>query len=280
MPFYFLRKIIKFENLQNMSEPNIIIPPSLNLDKRQMEHADELAKEYIRALDSSLYPNDYFPEICKFFKKRGLAICVGNPAGGILLTGINPSRSKSSSDVSFCYSFADSVIHSKKNSYWGKKRDLVGDALLNETAYLDLFPFGFTDQNSFEELIERNMSFRAAMLGITQREIEGYIKPKLIIVANKQSSYYWGTNPDATWMGYCMELVGDIPSSLIEKGLALYRITGFHSNRDDRINQDLLTNSNLEGTLILFYAMYDERNIDKMLTSKDVEELYLLAKNE
>lgn len=81
-------------------------------------------------------------------------------------------------------------------------------------------------------------------------------------------------------MGYCMELVGDIPSSLIEKGLALYRITGFHSNRDDRINQDLLTNSNLEGTLILFYAMYDERNIDKMLTSTDVEELYLLAKNE
>ena len=67
---------------------------------------------------------------------------------------------------------------------------------------------------------------------------------------------------------------------MIEKGFALYRITGFHSNRDDRINQDLLTNSNLEGTLILFYAMYDERNIDKMLTSTDVEELYLLAKNE
>lgn len=236
-------------------------------------HDMQLAKEYTQALDSNKYPNDFFPELCGFFRKRKLSLCVDNHQEGILITGINPSRKRTEKhDDDFFYTFKDVTIgEMKKNGnikvgYWRQKYKLLGE-LIKETAYLDLYPFGFTSQNGFEDLIEDNIQFRAAIVSITQREIETYIKPVLIIVANKQSSYYWG-NEDATWMGYDMEKISD--------EMELYQIKGF-KNKQDRINQDL-KESSLSGSLILFYGMYDERHKKKQLTAEEVKKIYEMAK--
>lgn len=239
-----------------------------------IEHDMQLAIKYKQALNSSKYPHDYFPELCDFFSKRRICLCVGNPVGGILITGINPSRKRFAEDKEFAYTFRGVTVEEKRrrgkitSSYWRQKYKMLGERLIIETAYLDLYPLGFTSQDGFEDLIEKNYEFRAAIVSITQREIETHIMPKLIIVANKQSSYYWGRNEDATWMGYDMERISD--------DIELYQIRGF-KDRPDRLNPDL-KDSALCGSLILFYGMYDERSKDKLLTESDFNQLYEKAK--
>jgi len=244
----------------------------LNLE--DWEHDMQLAIEYKKALDSSRYPNDYVPELCDFFSKRKICLCVGNPVGGILITGINPSRKRFAEDKELAYTFRGATVEEKRrtgrisNSYWRQKNKMLGNELIKETAYLDLYPLGFTSQEGFEDLIEKNYQFRAAIVSITQREIETHIKPVLIIVANKKSSYYWGKNEDPTWMGYDMEKISD--------EMELYQIKGF-KNKRDRLNPDL-KESALRGSLILFYGMYDERNKDRLLSENDFNHLYEKAK--
>lgn len=238
------------------------------------EHDRNLVRQYRQALDSTKYTFDYYPEICEFFKKRGISLCVGNPTGGILLTGINPSLNPVFEGRDFAYTFKNAMIEAKnkiakgRKTYWTQKYNLIGDELVDVTAYLDLYPFVFTNQDVFEELIEKNLQFRAEIVSITQREIETYIKPVLIIVANKQSSYYWGRNENATWMGYDMVKIRD--------DMELYQIKGFKV-KTDRLNSDMKTSS-LSGSLILFYGMYDDRHKDKLLTKDDINELYNYAK--
>lgn len=240
----------------------------------EMGHDMQLAIDYKKVLDSSKYPNDYFPELCDFFSKRKICLCVGNPVGGILITGINPSRKRFAEDKEFAYTFRGATVEEKhktgkiSNSYWRQKYKMLGEELIKETAYLDLYPLGFTSQDGFEDLIEKNYQFRAAMVSITQREIEMHIKPVLIVVANKKSSYYWGMNEDATWMGYDMEKISD--------EMELYQIKGF-KDKPDRLNPEL-KESTLNGSLILFYGMYDERNKDKLLSENDFKKLYEKAK--
>ena len=244
----------------------------LGLD--DMEHDRQLAIKYKQALKSSNYPHDYFPELSDFFSKRRICLCVGNPVGGILITGINPSRKRFAEDKEFAYTFRGATVEEKRktgkisNPYWRQKYKMLGEELIKETAYLDLYPLGFTSQDGFEDLIEKNYQFRAAIVSITQREIETHIKPVLIIVANKKSSYYWGRNEDATWMGYDMERISDV--------MELYQIKGF-KDKPDRLNPDL-KQSSLRGSLILFYGMYDERNKEKLLSESDFKQLFEKAK--
>ncbi len=239
-----------------------------------IDHDMQLAIKYKQALNSVKYPHDYFPELSDFFSKRRICLCVGNPVGGILITGINPSRKRFAEDKEFAYTFRGATVEEKRktgrisNSYWRQKYKMLGEELIEKTAYLDLYPLGFTSQDGFEDLIEKNYQFRAAIVSITQREIETHIKPVLIIVANKKSSYYWGRNDDATWMGYDMEKLSD--------DMELYQIKGF-KDRPDRLNPDF-QESSLRGSLILFYGMYDERNKEKLLSESDFKQLFEKAK--
>ena len=231
------------------------------------DHDILLVKQYKRALNSNKYPHDHFPQLADFFCKRGICLCVGNPKHGILLTGINPSRNRNAEDGDSVYTFREATANRKK-VYWRNLYNLLGEELINQTAYIDLFPLRFTNQNGFEELIEKNIHFRAELISITQREIETYIQSVLIIVANKQSSYYWGYDKKSIWMGYDMVRMRD--------DMDLFQITGF-KKKSDRLNPDLRTSS-LCGSLILFYGLKDERHKDKLLSKEDVEKLYNLAK--
>jgi len=250
-------------------------------------------KAYKTALDNELYKNDYCPSICDFFAKRCISLCVGNPVGGILLTGVNPSyRPLENCDVDrdFFYTFERACDESKKGAYWDSKRDTLGALYREETAYLDLFPFKFTCQNEFEELMEGNFGLRATIVSITQMEIETHLKPSLIIVANQQSSYYWGRNEDSTWMGYAGLGVHEalkkeeLPEELRDRDIIVCQIRGFRNN-EDRLNKDKLSYTSLAGSLVLFYGMYDHRHYNnpkianKILTPVQFDVLYKFAKD-
>lgn len=208
----------------------------------------------------ALYINEYE----KRLYKRGLSLCINNPKEGILLTGINPSGTNAKSKSIF-YDFKFTA-----GNFWNQKLKLFTPNLLEKTAYLDLFPQKESTQEVFEK--ETSVNFRAKMIEITQLEIER-LMPKLVIIANKQSQYYWGFNKDTTWMGYNLEKVEE---EIIQgKELFLYKVNGFRGE-NDRINQDKLQTTNL--SYILLYGMYDQRHEtkfpDRILSAEQIEQLY------
>ena len=160
----------------------------------KLEHFD--AELFCNYYNKNLYFNDYE----KRLYKRGLSLCINNPKGGILLTGINPSGTDVESNSIF-YDFKYT-----EGSFWNQKLKLFTPKLLDKVAYLDLFPQKESTQVIFEK--ETSIDFRARMIETTQMEIER-LMPKLVIIANKQSQYYWGFNKNSRWMGYNLERVNE-----------------------------------------------------------------------
>ena len=276
------------------------------LTSEQMEHDRDLAERYLNILkqaavkDSPLYVDGDFVS-------HGVTMCCANPIGGILITGINPS-SNPNFPYGVFYTFRDAIQNNK--SYWKNKREqLFGNdnSLIEKTAYLDLFPYSESTQKKFQYEIDSNLklfqtnyqdkkdknvkSFQVSVLEITLSEIER-LSPKLIIAANKQTSYYWGIKKDSTWLGYNLQVVdkSQLPDCLMEKDIQLYQIVGEtgYKNADDRIGQDQYPatkggKSNLLGAFFIDYALYDNRHKEKyperILEPSIVKELYDITKN-
>lgn len=197
---------------------------------------------------------------------RDIIVTKNNPANKILLAGINPSFDKINTFIDF--SFADS---DEKIGYWRRYKNMFASHI-NEVAYLDLFPYKYSNQNEFEKLIKENIEFMAETLRITQNEIER-LAPKLIIIANKRSLAFWGANNDCVWMGYQFE---DIKENLLpDKEITIKKIVGM---RNDSKQLLPLNKTNLKGCYIIFYGLYDERHIKKhpkkILTRNDIDTLY------
>lgn len=179
-----------------------------------------------------------FPEMDAEYGKM-LFLAAGNPAGGILLCGLNPSLGNAIEQV-------DIPFKEFSGDFWNPVKALVRNHL-DETAYIDLFPLRKTVQTQFETL---PVDFRARILEKTQEEIER-LSPRLIVHLNAGSSYYWGPRG---WMGYAMEDagVGRI------KGARLLRIKGFNLDCRNRVNTSF-RDTCLKGTHILFYRMLSSR---------------------
>lgn len=197
---------------------------------------------------------------------NGIIVCKGNPEHEILLTGMNPSGSK---QVAKDYTFKDA----KDGPYWRKYHKLF-TGYIDKVAYLDLFPFKGSCQKDFEDVITKNVDFMVDVLRITQREIER-IAPKLIIVANKRSSAYWGAMDKYRWMGYKFAEV----KNPTDKEIDVRRIIGVQDDNNDNNDRILnLPSTNLNGSIIVFYGLYDDRHDDKFkLTTENIDELYKLA---
>lgn len=213
------------------------------------------------------------------FVKKGIAFCHGNPVHGILLTGINPSG-EGGKVVYYKFKEARDIPPSQ---YWKhKKMQIVGndERLLNNTAYLDLFPYFESSQNDFENAVHPHIDFQVKVLEITQKNIEEHIQPRLIIAANDTTAYYWGFRQETTWLGYDFIKVVDVPNCLKNTRIELYQINpanGFR-NDTDRVGQDKYLTSNIKGAYFIPYAMYDDRHYktspDKVLSPELVKELF------
>ncbi|WP_294552003.1 hypothetical protein [uncultured Bacteroides sp.] len=208
------------------------------------------------------YNNEHRETPFRTILERGICYPVDNPIGEILLVGANPSFSGGYGDFSFKLSDTDDSIR-----YWERIKDMMGD-LLPCTAYLDLFPIKCSNQKEFEEQCPIDLKVR--LLQVTQLEIER-IHPKLIIVLNKFSRYYWGINSDCTWMGYKFERL-----PFEGKDIELYRITGLREESDRILT---FSPSVLVGTIVIFYGLYDERHVakspQKILSTTDIIKVLL-----
>lgn len=261
------------------------------LTSEQMEHDRNLAEQYLNVLKQAAVKNSPL-YVDGDFVSRGVTMCCANPIGGILITGINPSFN-SKSPYGGYYTFREAIQDSK--SYWKNKREQIfgnENLLIEKTAYLDLFPYSESNQNKFQDEIGKNVkSFQVCVLEITLSEIER-LSPKLIIAANKQTSYYWGIKKDSTWLGYNLQVVNksQLPDCLKEQDIKLYQIVGEtgYKDADDRIGQDKYPatkdgKSNLLGAYFIDYALYDNRHKKKyperILEPSIVKKLYNIAAN-
>ena len=222
---------------------------------------------------------EFKTEIHAEFMNNGMSFCCNNPSGEILLTGINPSGNDTAVRD---YTFKEAKDCGRSHYWKDKKEQITGTgALIDHVAYLDLFPYIESSQKKFMKEIRPHITFQVKALEITQRKIEEYIKPRLIIAANKSSAFYWGYGK-FTWMGYNFVEVLDRPDCLKNKEIRLFQINpqnGFRGE-NDRINQDKYTESKIKGAYFIPYAMYDTnekgRNHypERMLTPDLVMELY------
>lgn len=210
--------------------------------------------------------------------KGGFEYCViGNydaKVGGVMLVGMNPSGrgdEKKPMDYQMCKSLAEGGWGDPHN-FWGPKHQMMGK-YDRYVAYVDLLPIRMTPQNKVDEL---DPSFRARLLEVTQKHIEE-MKPRLIILLNQSALYYWGSNEDATWMGYDLS----DPVKQIKGRWNLYQIRGLKTDKKDRINQDYFAaNGNftqLEGAYLLQYCQVNRRRNyprpEYLLDSTDIEDL-------
>lgn len=197
--------------------------------------------------------------------ERGFCRCRNEEQKDILVVGFNPSFPKGSNPDCIYY---DLDISENAKGYWKDVRKMFvsdGMDLSKKVAYIDLFDFRETDQNTCMREIITNPSyldFIVTEVVDCQDIIEDVVKPKLIIVKNQAAWAFFGYHPTFTWMGYDFTLLENLEAG------ALMRINGF-KNKKDRINQ-ARKSSNLVGTKILFTT---HTNTDKYPTPEEIDRI-------
>ena len=123
---------------------------------------------------------------------RGFVYSEINPNAEILICGINPSLRTDFLKTSFSYDF-DLVKASDR--YFKKFQPLINTAVL-EVGYFDLFYQKHSKQKDIESFYktEQGRSFLQSQLNIT-REILLNLKPKAILVFNKEAFSFFGIHP-------------------------------------------------------------------------------------
>jgi len=201
---------------------------------------------------SDIWRKYQLSELPKTILERGYNYSINENCRDILVTGMNPSFRKGDTEGNCCYDFNLIMQSSKYDTYWTSLKKMLCDEninLLNKTAYLDLFYYREKKQLILTKEILPNalgLSFIYDQLNLTQKIIENIIKPKVIIVKNKESGVYWGklANKSIFWMGYKLYFLENTIYG------ELYRINGIIETKE-RICPEI-TNSNLEDALILF----------------------------
>lgn len=199
-----------------------------------------------------IWSSDYISALPSQIRERGFDYSKNDCPKDILITGINPSFDPSEApnkSYDFRAILFDRVPYSR---YWLPVKKMVhGDIrdLRMESAYLDLFYFREQAQDFLRNEIIPNpagIPFLVDQLNLTQHIIEDIIKPKVIIVANKESAAYWGKLADEgiIWMGYDLRFVKTLNTG------ELYRVAGLLDS-SQRIGPEFKETS-IKDSLILF----------------------------
>lgn len=200
-----------------------------------------------------IWERDYIFSLPALIKERGFDYSKNTVQKDILITGINPSFNPQES-INKHSNFSDILYKRVSNSrYWQPIIKMIcadNIDLREETAYLDLFYFREKEQAFLKKSVlntANGIRFIIDQLNLTQHVIEEIVKPKVIIVKNKESSAYWGKlakDKGIIWMGYELEPLQNLVCG------ELFRITGLLDSAE-RIAPEI-TNTNLENTLVLF----------------------------
>ncbi|MCG6191400.1 hypothetical protein [Maribellus maritimus] len=207
----------------------------------------------IREELDKIWTKDYINSLPKFVAERGFVYSKNDKEKDILITGINPSFRQGADLISYDFDFGKTLNETKWDNYWGPLKKIVFDCdngidLKNRTSYIDIFYFREKEQKQLKNGILKNtrgIEFLVDQLNITQYIIEEIIKPKVIIVKNKESAAYWGklAEQGIIWMGYKFEYLESFNCG------ELFEISGLIDS-PERISDKNKTN--LKGSLILF----------------------------
>lgn len=190
---------------------------------------------------------------------RGFWICSGNPVDGILLSGVNPSNDGKEKAEPCPFKDCSGRYWNFWTSLFSQNKAKVG--------YIDLFPLRVTkQQREFEKYVP--LELKAELLRVTQFELER-LRPKLIIHANKTSSFYYGTDPESPWMGY------DLEKEAISEGIGLkgtlYRVNGLLEDKR-RINYDKIHETKLKYLFVC--RMQSRLKSEERIHQEDIKQLF------
>ncbi|NLK91889.1 MAG: hypothetical protein GX273_01960 [Bacteroidales bacterium] len=202
-----------------------------------------------------IWGNDYCNALPDNIKERGFCYCLNSEQRDILITGFNPSFREGDNPTSCSFDFVKSLNSVKYDNYFGPIRKMLFDSknnidLRSQTAYVDLFYFREQRQECFKKQIlnnNQNFQFIIDQVNLTQNIIERVIRPKLIIVKNKESWAYFGklfNEKGWVWMGYEFEFIQNMICG------ELFKISGLIKS-NERVSPEI-TKTNLNNTLILF----------------------------
>jgi len=199
-----------------------------------------------------IWSQDYIATLPASIEERGFDYSENDAQKDILIAGINPSFDpQEAPDKS--YNFGDILFNRVPRSrYWQPIKKMLCDEgidLRDRAAYLDMFYFREKKQAFLKKEILPNpagIRFLVDQVNLTQHIIEDVVKPKVIVVANKESSTYWGklASEGIIWMGYDLRLV-----KRLKEG-ELYRIAGLLDS-DQRVGPEF-RETNIKNSLILF----------------------------
>ena len=201
-----------------------------------------------------MWSQNYIAKLPNWVKERGFCFSENDMAKNVLITGFNPSF-RSTDVINFqSFNFKHILEDPKWDNYWGSLKKIIYDPLSNidlrsQTAYLDIFYFRERTQILFKNEIlksKEGIHFAVEQLKLTQYIVENIIKPKIIIVKNKESAAYWGkyANNGIVWMGYQLEHLDNMPCG------DLYKISGL-INSSERVLPEI-QETNLIDSKILF----------------------------
>lgn len=218
-----------------------------------------------------IWNEDYMSSLPSLVKEQGY-IYADNVQKDILITGINPSFRDADKNGVFHGPIETRWYEEVYDNYWGPIKKILNDGntdLRDKTDYLDIFYFREQDQSFLKEQILSNpngVKFLVDQLNLTMHIIEDVVKPKLLIVKNKESWAYFGKLYEEkgwVWMGYKFHYVCNLPCG------ELCRIEGLLGS-NERIAPEI-TKSNLVGSFVLFtkhinqYCATEERPNPRIL---------------
>ncbi len=162
--------------------------------------------------------------------------------GGILLVGMNPSGE--GQDI-YCYL----KCHSR---FWNPKHKMMGDYDA-KCGYIDLLPIRDPVQDTIIKRIKADEDFRrycGKLLAFTRDYIE-LLRPRLIIIANKDAWFFWGFSK-WKWMGYTFKDIDIAPESRRELDRGRWPLVQICDIEPTDVNRHSTT-TNLDGTYIVGY---------------------------
>jgi len=201
---------------------------------------------------AEIWSEEYIETLPAVVKDRGYMFA-DNVQKDILITGFNPSY-REGEPIGALHGPIENIWQDEKHdNYWSPIKKMLNDAeidLRSKADYLDIFYFREQEQCFLNDKIlsvPNGIKFIVDQLNLTMHIIEEVVKPKLLIIKNKESWAYFGKlfyEKGWVWMGYQFEHIQNMECG------ELCRIKSLLESKE-RIAPEI-EQTNLIGTFVLF----------------------------
>ena len=246
--------------------------------KTYLDYSEAINELWNKYQNKSDYPQEFTGVLEKLKEtlKLGIGICCEyKPNVDLLWMGINPSCTDNE-PIEHPFPIFEETLEKDEycKMYWKTvKGILMGCNCTKE--HLDLFAIRKTPQDFLRKVGVNNeknpaLHFLAEHLWLTQQFLENYLKPKVIVLANKAAGAYLGLDPRYVWMGYETEVIRELPYGKVHKIIGI-------RNEQDLVRQREYKNE-LNGTIIL-HARYQGNGcpFEQQLNPEHIKDLMTMA---